>query len=141
MLCSSGTSPSDRSAASGSSRSTCAARTRAVGFDLVHGPVRKAEIVLTVDTPGARRTRRRRCRRQPFEIGAYEVRDAWDEQRVSWNTRPTAEEEPSSTVRTRPDEAEVRFDVTKSAARLADPDAAARGWLIQVVHPLPWDGT
>src|SRR5262249_31131688 len=22
----------------------------------------------------------------------------------------------------------------------ADPDAAARGWLIQVVHPLPWEG-
>ena len=75
----------------------------------------------------------------PFEIGAYEVRETWDEDRVSWDTRPRRRTSPSSTVRTRPDAAEVRLDVTGSARRLADPDAAARGWLIQVVHPMRWD--
>ena len=59
---------------------------------------------------------------------------------MSWNSRPAAADEPSSTLAPAPDAVEVRLDVTGSAKRLADPDAAARGWLIQVVHPLPWDG-
>ncbi len=76
----------------------------------------------------------------PFEIGAYEVREAWEEGRVCWDNQPSASEEPAASARMGPEAAEFRIDVTGSAARLADPDAAARGWLIRVVRPLPWDG-
>ena len=62
--------------ARGSSRSTCARSNRALlRFGPVHGPVRKAEIVLTVDTRRRTRTRRRSLPAAPFEIGAYEVRE------------------------------------------------------------------
>ena len=117
----------------------CGSNRLLLRFGPVHGPVRRAEIVLRTIRPG-HPTASPALPKVPFEIGAYEVREAWDEDRVSWNTRPTTAAERSSTVRARPDTAEVRIDVTGSAGRLAEPDAAARGWLIQVVHPMPWDG-
>ena len=110
-----------------------------IRFGPVQGRIKQAEIVLRAIPPGRDNTSPAPPR-LPFEIGAYEVREAWDENRVSWNERPTASSSPGSTVRTRPDAAEVRLDVTASAERLADPDAADRGWLIQVVHPMPWEG-
>ena len=116
----------------------CGSNRELLRFGPVHGPVRKAEIVLRAIPPG-RTNASPSLPAAPFEIGAYEVRETWDEDRVSWDTRPMAAESPSSTVRDRPDAAEVRLDVTGSARRLADPDAAARGWLIQVVHPMRWD--
>ncbi len=117
----------------------CGSNRALVRFDSVQGPIKKAEIVLRAIPPGRENTSPSPPR-APFEIGAYEVREAWDENRVSWDTRPTAASSPSTTVRTRPDAAEVRLDVTASAGRLAEPDVAARGWLIQVEHLMPWEG-
>ena len=117
----------------------CGSNRSLIRFGPVDGPIKKAEIVLRAIPPGRDNTSPAPPG-LPFEIGAYEVREAWDENRVSWDARPTASSSPGSTTRTRPDAAEVRLDVTASAERLADPDAAARGWLIQVVHPMPWEG-
>ncbi len=119
--------------------SLCRSNFALIRFGPVNGPVRKAEIVLRSIPPG-RDGASPIPPPAPFEIGAYEVREPWDERRVSWDDRPTAAEEPAGSARRAPGAAEVRIDVTASAARLADPDAAARGWLIQVVRPMPWEG-
>jgi hypothetical protein len=117
----------------------CSSNRVLVRFGPVQGPLRKAEIVLRVIPPGAANASPS-LPSAPFEIGAYPVREAWDEHRVIWSTQPAGADEPSSTVQTRPDAAELRLDVTASAGLLADPIAAARGWLVQVAHPMPWDG-
>jgi tetratricopeptide (TPR) repeat protein len=119
--------------------SLCRSNCALIRFGPVPGPIRKAEIVLRSIPPG-RASASPNPPAAPFDLGAYEVREPWDEHRASWDTRPTAVEEPAGTARARPDAAEVRIDVTARAGRLADPDAASRGWLIQVVRPLPWDG-
>ncbi len=119
--------------------SLCRSNCILIRFGPVPGPVRKAEIVLR-SIPAGRDGGSPSPPRAPFEIGAYEVREPWDERRVSWDNQPTAAEEPAAAVSARPGAAEVRIDVTASAGRLADPEAAARGWLIQVVRPLPWEG-
>src|SRR5262249_7498558 len=108
--------------------SLCRSNVALLRFAPVGGPVRKAEIVLR-SIPAGRDRGSAKPPAAPFEIGAYEVRGDWDEGRVNWETRPEAAEEPAGTARTRPNAAEVRIDVTASAGRLADPDAAARGWL------------
>ncbi len=117
----------------------CASNRALLRFGPARGAVRKAEIVLRAIPAGDAKASRS-LPALPFEIGAYEVREAWEEGRVCWDNQPGTAEEPAATARTGPGAAEVRLDVTGSAGRLADPDAAARGWLIRVVRPMPWDG-
>ena len=61
----------------------------------VRGPVRKAEIVLKAIPAGDAKASRS-LPAGPFEIGAYEVREAWEEGRVCWDNQPSASEEPAS---------------------------------------------
>lgn len=117
----------------------CGSNRSLVQFPSVTKPIHKAEIVLRLIPPGHNGASPAPPP-LPFEIGAYAVRAAWDERQVSWDSRPEEAEEAAATVRTRPDAAEVRLDVTGSAPLLADPDAAARGWMIRAARLLPWNG-
>ena len=79
----------------------CASNRVLLRFGPVRGPVRKAEIVLRAIPAGDAKASRS-LPAVPFEIGAYEVREAWEEGRVCWDNQPGAAEEPAATARTGP---------------------------------------
>jgi hypothetical protein len=73
----------------------------------VKGKVRKAELALQL-YPGEHPTPS-----VPFTLGFYELKEAWDEAKVSWATQPGFVERPALTVEVDPKAKEVRLDVTK----------------------------
>jgi RNA polymerase sigma factor (sigma-70 family) len=96
----------------------------------VKGKVRKAELVLQLfggehPTPSV-----------PFTLGFYELKEAWDEAKVSWATQPASAERPAQTVEVDPKAKEVRLDVTKLVQRLTEKDAPRHGWLLAVATPV-----
>jgi RNA polymerase sigma factor (sigma-70 family) len=94
------------------------------------GKVAKAELVLT------RSEGLKMLPPRPFEVGVYEVREAWDEGRVTWANQPKFAGRPAATARVDPRARELRIDVTGLARRLAERGAADHGWLLKVVTPL-----
>jgi RNA polymerase sigma factor (sigma-70 family) len=100
-------------------------------FEPVHGSkVRKAEIVLRLAAD------LKKLPPQSFEMGVYEVAEAWDEGRVTWANQPRFAERPALTVRVDPKEKELRIDVTKLIRRPGGKEAPNFGWLFKVARPL-----
>jgi hypothetical protein len=93
--------------------------------------VKRAELVLYFDD-----NRQHRMPPRSFDVAAHEVKEAWNEDAVTWETHPSCAEKPSATVRLYPKAKEVRLDVTKLVQRLADKDAPRHGRLLRVARPL-----
>jgi RNA polymerase sigma factor (sigma-70 family) len=93
--------------------------------------VKKAELVLHFDD-----NRQHRTPPRPFDVAVHEVKEAWNEDAVTWEKHPSYVEKPSATVRLYPNGKEVRLDVTKLVQRLAEKDALRHGWLLRVAKPL-----
>jgi RNA polymerase sigma factor (sigma-70 family) len=100
-------------------------------FEAVDGrKVRKAELVLRL-ADGLKK-----LPPQSFEMGVYEITEAWDEGRVTWANQPRFAERPALTVRVDARDKELRIDVTKLVSRPAAKEPLNFGWLFKAAKPL-----
>jgi RNA polymerase sigma factor (sigma-70 family) len=98
----------------------------------LEGKVMKAELVLHFDAGiGEHPTPAR-----PFEISIHEVKEAWEEDTVTWEKQPSFVEKAAVTVPIDPKAKEVRVDITGLVQRLTEKDALRHGWLLKVAKPL-----
>jgi RNA polymerase sigma factor (sigma-70 family) len=98
----------------------------------LEGKVVKAELVLHFDAGiGEHPTPKR-----PFEISIHEVKEAWEEDTVTWEKQPSFVEKAAVTVPIDPKAKEVRVDITGLVQRLTEKDALRHGWLLKVAKPL-----
>ena len=98
----------------------------------LEGKVVKAELALQIDTGiGEHPTPAR-----PFEIAIHEVKEAWDEETVTWDKQPSFVEKAALTLPIDPKDKEIRVDITGLVQKLAEKDALKHGWLLKVAKPL-----
>jgi RNA polymerase sigma factor (sigma-70 family) len=73
---------------------------------------------------------------RPFDVALHEVKEAWDEARVTWDSQPEFDKKSAATAEVDPKAKEVRVDVTKLVQRLADKDVPRHGWLLKAAVPV-----
>jgi hypothetical protein len=107
-------------------------------FEPPAGKVRKAELVLTRVVRGPKEPPIP-LPPQPFDLAVHEVREAWDEARVTWGTQPPFEDKPALTAPVDAKAKELRLDVTALVRGAADRPTPGHGWLLKVAHPIKGD--
>ncbi len=96
-----------------------------VRFAPAPGPVEKAELVLRCGASPCRPA-------EPFTLAVHELREAWREEDVTWQSQPAFAGAPAAVAPVPPDAAEVCIDVTRLVRAAGGREMPGPGWLLKV---------